>query len=57
MATQEIKRKIKDYFVEITEDKFTKVKTTDQYPYHINSGYNMIIDEKEFKDFINIICK
>lgn len=27
MATQEIKRKIKDYFVEIKEDKFTKVKT------------------------------
>lgn len=41
----------------INYNKFTKVKTTDQYPYHINSGYNMIIDEKEFKDFINIICK
>jgi hypothetical protein len=27
METQELKQKIKDYFVEINEDKFTKVKT------------------------------
>ncbi len=27
METQEMKQRIKDYFVEIKEDKFTKVKT------------------------------
>jgi hypothetical protein len=27
METQEIKQRIKDYFVEIKEDKFTKVKS------------------------------
>lgn len=43
METQEIKQKIKDYFVEIKEDKFTKVKT-------VKCKHNIIWKGKELEN-------
>lgn len=43
METQEMKQRIKDYFVEIKEDKFTKVKT-------IKCKHNIIWKGKELEN-------